>query len=190
MRVARMSLVGPRPVPHAPDRVRDEQRKPRAQTGGDYTVSPVARAVLAAREEERGQRHDEEDLSVDREEPQRVLEPIVPRGEAVQMLIKGEVQEVTLATPHCNVLYRTDGPSHFRAPATPDPDVASLNEAAGRAGRAELGAGRRIRGAGRDRHPGAGPGASAAASRARRTACSGAAPRSGRYGVRLGGRHR
>jgi len=76
----------PRSIPDPGDQVGDQQREGGAEQRRDDPVARVAGGPLALREEEAGEQPDEQVLSVDGEEAQDVLEPVVLDRESVDVV--------------------------------------------------------------------------------------------------------
>ena len=91
MRVVGVGLVGTRAVPQRGDDLGDAEREKCTEAGCGDAVAPVARAPLAAREEQRRQQDQEKHLAVLGDEAEHLLERVVPVGEAVEVFVEVEV---------------------------------------------------------------------------------------------------
>src|SRR4051794_10875852 len=86
-----MGEVGAWSCPQVSDQLSDPKRQQGAESGGRYSVASVDRPPLATNEEEHRQQRRKHVLGVEREETQRVLKAVMPRGQAVEYLVKREV---------------------------------------------------------------------------------------------------
>jgi hypothetical protein len=94
--VARMGDVRPRPLPYVSDDLGCAERQQRAETRCNDPMTAIDRAPLAPGEEHSGQQGDEEHVSLQSEEPQRILQPVVVSGEAVEELVTLEIDTDSL----------------------------------------------------------------------------------------------